>query len=74
MPKLTEVQIDALIKRVRTSNKDVDVFYQLVGWFKNYALTEGQGHRQTKRRAHGAAFFAAIECLIEASATTTKPE
>ena len=74
MPKLTEVQIDALIKRIRTFNKDRDLFYQLIGWFKGHALTEGQGHMQTKRRAAGAAFFAGIECLIEAGIDNNEPE
>jgi hypothetical protein len=73
MPKLRESQIDLLIKRISACNADEYIFHQLIGWFKTDALTEGQGHQQTKRRAHGAAFFGAIERILEDDSRVQNP-
>jgi hypothetical protein len=72
MAKITEVQINDLVKRVRQSNAEDKMFSMLVGWFKSNALTEGNSTYASKRRSQGAAFFAAVECCMEDEPVNTE--
>lgn len=66
MSKVTEAQIDALIKHIKNFKDDSTVLHLMIGWFKSRALEKDTGRRAQLRRAEGRAFFSAIEYLIEA--------